>query len=92
VGPGALRPPGSGGRDSPSRGLAPEGSRPGVALLGDLGEPVTGGRAKADNERARDAVAQLHKDMAEKAAALPPTHTPVSVLFDESEEETQELK
>lgn len=45
-----------------------------------------------DFELARDAVAQLHKDMAEKADALPPTHTPVSVLFDASEEETQELK
>ena len=45
-----------------------------------------------DFERARDAVAQLHKDMTEKAAALPPTHTPVSVLFDESEDETRELK
>ena len=44
-----------------------------------------------DFDRARDAVAQLHKDMAEKADALPPTHTPVSVLFDETEEETQEL-
>lgn len=44
-----------------------------------------------DWERARDAVTQLHKDMAEKAAALPPAHTPVSVLFDETEEETREL-
>ncbi len=45
-----------------------------------------------DFERARDAVAGLQKDMTEKAADLPPTHTPVSVLFDESEDETQELK
>jgi hypothetical protein len=45
-----------------------------------------------DWERARDAVAELQTDMTEKAAALPPTHTPVSVLFDESEDETQELK
>ena len=44
-----------------------------------------------DWERARDAVAQLQKDKAEKAAALPPTHTPVSVLFDESEDETKIL-
>lgn len=44
-----------------------------------------------DFERARDAVAQLQKDMAEKAASLPPAHTPVSVLFDETEEETKEL-
>ena len=45
-----------------------------------------------DFERAQEAVAQLQNDMMEKAAALPPTHTPVSVLFDESEDETQELK
>lgn len=45
-----------------------------------------------DFERARDAVVQLQKDMASHAADLPPTHTPVSVLFDESEEETQELR
>lgn len=44
-----------------------------------------------DFDRAREAVAQLEKDMMEKAAALPPTHTPVSVLFDESEDETQLL-
>jgi|SRR5438445_1793670 len=44
-----------------------------------------------DFERARDAVAQLQRDMAEQAADLPPTHTPVSVLFDESEDETREL-
>ena len=44
-----------------------------------------------DFDRARDAVAQLQKDMTEQAAALPPTHTPVSVLFDESEDDTQEL-
>jgi len=43
-------------------------------------------------EKLQDAVAQLQKDMTEQAAALPPTHTPVSVLFDESEDETQELK
>jgi len=36
-------------------------------------------------------VAKLHNDKTEKAAALPPAHTPVSVLFDETEEETKEL-
>jgi hypothetical protein len=36
-------------------------------------------------------VAQLQKDMAEHTAQLPPTHTPVSVLFDESEDETGRL-
>jgi hypothetical protein len=45
-----------------------------------------------DFERARDAVARLQKDMANGADALPPMHTPVSVLFDEGEDETQELK
>ena len=45
-----------------------------------------------DFERARDAVEKLQKDMAELTESLPPTHTPVSVLFDESEEDTQELK
>jgi len=50
-------------------------------------------KLKADDfERGRDAVAQLQKDLAETAAALPPTHTPVSVLFDESEDTTQDLK
>ncbi len=45
-----------------------------------------------DFEQARDAVAKLQKDMAEFSASLPPAHTPVSVLFDESEDDTQELK
>lgn len=44
-----------------------------------------------DFERGRDAVAKLQKDMTEQALSLPPTHTPVSVLFDESEDETREL-
>jgi 16S rRNA A1518/A1519 N6-dimethyltransferase RsmA/KsgA/DIM1 with predicted DNA glycosylase/AP lyase activity len=45
-----------------------------------------------DFERADEAVANLQKEMAERAAAVPPTHTPVSVLFDESEEETRDLR
>lgn len=45
-----------------------------------------------DFERGRDAVDKLQKDMVEVAASLPPTHTPVSVLFDAGEDETQELK
>src|SRR5258706_6874303 len=45
-----------------------------------------------DFESARNAVAKLQKDMAAQAASLPPTHTPVSVLFDEGEDETQELR
>ena len=46
----------------------------------------------SDFERARDVVAQLQHEMAATTAALPPMHTPVSVLFDESEDETKELK
>jgi hypothetical protein len=42
-----------------------------------------------DFERAREAVTRINKDMAETAASLPPTRTPVSFLFDESEEELE---
>ncbi|CAN5551615.1 hypothetical protein BH10ACI3_BH10ACI3_30030 [soil metagenome] len=45
-----------------------------------------------DFESARDAVTRLQKDMTAQSEALPPAHTPISVLFDESEDETQELK
>ena len=48
--------------------------------------------ANEDWELARDAVARFEKDSKERSASLPPAHTPVSVLFDESEEDTQELK
>jgi hypothetical protein len=44
-----------------------------------------------DFENARDAVDKLNKDLTQQRESLPPTHTPVSVLFDESEEETREL-
>lgn len=44
-----------------------------------------------DFERGRDAVLQLQREMALHVADLPPTHTPVSVLFDESEDETRRL-
>ena len=44
-----------------------------------------------DFGNARDAVDKLNKDLTEQRESLPPTHTPVSVLFDESEEETREL-
>lgn len=43
-----------------------------------------------DHERARLAVEQLNKDLADHVESLPPAHTPVSVLF-ESDDETQEL-
>src|SRR6185369_7409011 len=48
--------------------------------------------ARGDYQDAADAVAKLQKDMVEYTATQPPTHTPVSVLFDESEDETRELK
>ena len=48
--------------------------------------------ARDDYRAAADAVAKLQKDMTEYTASLPPTHTPVSVLFDESEDETEQLK
>lgn len=44
-----------------------------------------------DFESARDAVARMQKDLGEFTANLPPTHTPVSLLFDESEDETKKL-
>ncbi len=46
---------------------------------------------KDDFERAREAVAKLQKDLTEQREFLPPTRTPVSRLFDESEDETKEL-
>jgi len=45
---------------------------------------------KDDFERAREAVATLQKDLTEQREFLPPAHTPVSRLFDETED-TQEL-
>ncbi len=44
-----------------------------------------------DFERGQEAVARIQKDMTSTSAQLPPTHTPVSVLFDESEDDTKEL-
>ena len=38
-----------------------------------------------DHERAREAVEQLNKDMAEHNASLPPPHPPLRSLFDEDE-------
>lgn len=65
-----------------------------LATLSEL--PNSDGKLKLDIlaedfERARDAVERLQKDMAEHAASLPPAHTPVSVLFDAGEDETQKL-
>ena len=47
--------------------------------------------APEDHERARQAVEQLNKDLTEQRESLPPTRTPVSSLFDESEDETRRL-
>ncbi len=44
-----------------------------------------------DFERGQDAVAKLQKDISAYTSSLPPAHTPVSVLFDESEDETKKL-
>lgn len=47
--------------------------------------------AREDFERAEQAIFQLQKDLREHQESLPPTRTPVSSLFDESEDETKEL-
>ncbi len=44
-----------------------------------------------DFERGKEAVEKMQRDMSAYAASLPPAHTPVSVLFDESEDETKKL-
>ena len=44
-----------------------------------------------DFELAKEAVERLNKNLTEHQANLPPAHTPISVLFDESEAETKEL-
>jgi hypothetical protein len=46
---------------------------------------------KDDFERARAAVERLQKALTETQESLPPHHTPVSRLFDESEDETKDL-
>jgi hypothetical protein len=46
---------------------------------------------REDFELAREAVERLNKDLTEHHENLPPAHTPISVLFDESESETREL-
>jgi len=44
-----------------------------------------------DFESARHVVSRFQRDMTEHIESLPPAHTPVSVLFDESEDVTQQL-
>ena len=47
---------------------------------------------RQDFETAKEAVERLQKAMTENRENLPPAHTPISVLFDDSEAETKELK
>ena len=59
--------------------------------------PNNGGKVKLkikreDFEIAQKAVASLQKDLTGQREFLPPAHTPVSRLFDESEDETKELE
>ncbi len=70
-----------------------------IAGIPNDGGTVTLNIKAADFDLAQEAIDKLQTDLtelkieqAQQAAALPPTHTPVSVLFDESEDETQELK
>ena len=46
---------------------------------------------REDFDRARDAVDRIEKDMAEQKASLPPPHPPMRSLFDDSEDDTEEL-
>lgn len=46
---------------------------------------------RGDFERAAEAVAKLQKNLSEYQENEPPTRTPVSSLFDESEEDTKDL-
>ncbi len=43
-----------------------------------------------DFQRAQEAVAKLEKDLTEYQESLPPTHTPVSRLFEDEETVAQE--
>lgn len=46
---------------------------------------------REDFDRAREAVSRLEKDRIEHLASLPPPHPPIRSLFDNSEDDTQEL-
>lgn len=62
-----------------------------LAALPNKGGKLTLKITREDHQAAGDAVAKLQKEMDEFIATQPPTHTPVSVLFDESEDETEKL-
>jgi hypothetical protein len=63
-----------------------------LAALPNNNGRVTLKLGRDDFELGQSAVARIQKDMVEHTAQLPPTHTPVSVLFDETDDETKELK
>ncbi len=48
--------------------------------------------SRSDFERAEEGVTKLQKDLSEYQESLPPTHTPVSRLFDGDEAETDNLE
>jgi len=48
--------------------------------------------SRDDYGRAEEGVAKLQKDLSEHRQSLPPTHTPVSRLFDGDESETSDLE
>jgi hypothetical protein len=62
-----------------------------LSQLPNSGGKVTLKIKKDDFDRAREAVERLQKDINEYEQHLPPAHTPVSRLFDDSEDETKQL-
>lgn len=62
-----------------------------MTQLPNSGGKITLKIKKDDFERAREAVERLQKDIDEYQQTLPPAHTPVSRLFEDSEDETKEL-
>lgn len=62
-----------------------------LAALPNSNGKITLKIKRDDFELARDAVEKINKYLAEHRENLPPAHTPVSVLFDDSEAETKEL-
>jgi len=59
-----------------------------MSQLPNSGGKITLKIKKDDFDRAKEAVERLQKDINEYEQALPPAHTPVSRLFDDSEDET----
>ena len=66
-----------------------------ITALKDL--PTQDGKLKLkiapdDFDLAAETVERFRKTLSDQTASLPPAHTPVSVLFDESEDITRQLK